>query len=103
MIKVEATALTPLVVGDVVTVGRACMGAPAGARAVVVERYQIGRRVGWTLLFQTGDHDGFSPDDLVAFEVRKVSAVAPLGGYRFLSAGQLRMDHALGMFADVWR
>jgi hypothetical protein len=95
-----------LQVGDVVTVGRACMGSPAGARAVVVERYELvekgTRRPGWTLLFENRSFDGFSPTDCEAFEVRKVGHEAALAGYRFTNAARLHQDWYAGVFANVW-
>jgi hypothetical protein len=100
-----------LSVGDIVTVGRACLGNPAGARAVVVEAYTLveaigpkrgTRRPGWMLLFENGSADGFSPDDCVLFAVRPCAHAAHLAGYRFVSVMVLERDYHAGKFDRAW-
>lgn len=92
-----------LAVGDLVVVGRSCMGNPAGARAVVVEQYDLGDGASWSLLFENGNHDGFPPRDLEIFECVKAGHVSSLADYRFTSALRLYADWRAGVFAEVWR
>lgn len=91
-------------VGDVVTVGKPCLGNPAGSRAVVVELYDLGDGVtSPSLLFANGAHDGFPPRDLEAFDVRLVAHESQLSEYRFVNAVRLYEDWRLNVFARVWR
>jgi len=92
-----------LVVGDVVRVGRPCMGNEAGAAAVVVEVYELERRPGWALLFANGNYDGFSPADLALFEVAHIGRADGLADYHFKNASALHADWRAGRFAAVWR
>lgn len=91
-----------LIVGDVVVVERATGVNDAHARAVVVERYVLGNRPGWTLLFNDGQHDGFSPDDCAICGVRRVGHEPSVADYVFRSALQLLFDFERGRFAVVW-
>lgn len=93
----------PLVVGDVVEVGRATLGNPEGARAIVVEVYDLGRRPGYSLLFENGNHDGFAPDELRTFGVVRVEHWPAFADYRFRNAIKLHADWQAGTFAPVWR
>jgi hypothetical protein len=102
--------MTPLVlqVGDVVSVGRACLNNPAHVRAVVIEVYALrvgptSERPGWTLLFPSGAADGFSPGDCDLFAVRYLEHDGQVAGYHFLSMIQLQRDVRAGRFASVWR
>jgi hypothetical protein len=95
--------VTPLRVGDVVTVGRACMGNAAQARAVVVEVYQLDSHTGWQLLFENGATDGFSPGDCEAFAVTKLGHASALAHYEFISVVMLLRDFQRGKFAAVWQ
>lgn len=92
-----------LKVGDVAQVGRPCMGNAAGARAVVVEIYDLGDGPSPSLLFQNGAHDGFSPRDLELFRVHVVAHDPELSRYQFTTATRLYADWRQGRFAAVWR
>lgn len=99
--------VAPLVVGDLVTVARACLGNPEASTAVVVETYDRdprgGDRSGAVLLFQNGAHDGFSPSDVVLFGVVRVGRLRFLESYRFQSIGTLERDFRAGLFVAAWR
>ena len=97
----------PAAVGDICVVGRPCLGNPAGARAVVVEVYQlpIGEgtwSTGWSLLFENGNHDGFSAGDCDAFDVVKLGHEPALAWYPWTNAIRLYQDWRAGVFACVW-
>lgn len=96
-----------LKVGDVVRVAHSCLGNPAGTIAVVVEVYdraalRIGLGEGVTLLFRNGAHDGFSPDDQLAFGVERLGHRPTLAHYHHQSASRLWTDWRAGLFAEVW-
>jgi hypothetical protein len=97
------SALLELAVGDIVVVGKPCMGNPAGARAVVIEEYDLGRGASWTLLFQNGNFDGFPPRDLALFDVSHVGHHPALASYHYTNALRLTADWRNGFFAQVWR
>lgn len=90
-------------VGDIVTVAKPCMLNPAGARAVVVEIYDLGDGPSPSLLFENGAHDGFSPRDLALFGVEIVWQDTALADYQFTNAIRLYQDWTAGRFASVWR
>jgi hypothetical protein len=94
--------LRPFRVGDIVTVAEPCMGNPAGARAIVVEQYELAHRDGWMLLFPNGNSDGFSFDDCSLFGVRHAGHDSSLANYRFLNVTRLLADWRGGLFRDVW-
>lgn len=95
-----------LAVGDLVVVGRRSGVNAAGARAVVVEAYTLTERglarPGWTLLFEDGRADGFSPGDCTLFEVRRVGHCAAVAGYVFRSMTHLAADYRAGFFGPAW-
>lgn len=92
-----------LKVGDVVTVGRACLGNPAGARAVVVEIYDLGLGPSPSLLFPNGASDGFGPQDLAMFDVQLVGHEPALAGYQFTTSIALHRDWRDGQFTAAWK
>ena len=94
-------------VGDLVLVGRPSGVNAANACAIVVEHYRLNERGverdGWTLLFEDGRADGFSPRDCELFQVRKVGHEPRLSAYRFVSMPVLAKDFRGGVFQCVWR
>lgn len=91
-----------LQVGDIVTIGRACLANPEGARAIVVEAYELSGRPGWMLLFENGAADGFSPGDCELFKVALVGHEPRMAGYRFTNTLALGRDWRGGVFQCVW-
>jgi hypothetical protein len=97
--------ITPLRVGDVVRVARACLHNPEQSLAVVVEvyhRHEPGDELGATLLFRNGEADGFSSSDLALFGVARVGHRPHLGRYQWRSALELLEDFRRGTFDEVW-
>jgi hypothetical protein len=103
-----------LAVGDLVIVGRRSGVNGAGARAVVVESYILTEtrtrtglrcspyaRPGWTLLFEDGRADGFSPGDCTLFAVARVGHCPEVAGYVFRSMTHLQADYRAGFFAPA--
>lgn len=91
-------------VGDLVSVGRACLANPEGARAVVVEIYQLHRTIapGAMLLFENGSADGFSEGDLELFKVEPIGHEPRLEAYRFTNVLALDRDFKGGVFSCAW-
>ena len=85
-------------VGSLVVAKRACGVCAVGEPGVCYEEYRIGERPGWSIIFQGGRYDGFSPEDVTAF-LHVTSRVAPeVAGYRFTNVGQLARDYQDGRF-----
>jgi hypothetical protein len=93
-------------VGDVAYVGRAVFANRPGSLALVIELYDRsgfgGAGVGVTLLFPNGFLDGFSPDDLMRWDVRFDHHVAALERYHFENVGRVEADLRAGRFAAAW-
>ncbi|MBW8191342.1 hypothetical protein K0504_09860 [Neiella marina] len=88
-------------VGMVCTLGRACLGNPAGALAIVVEQYKIGEHHGITLLCQNGSSDGFSEECMLAVDVVPSSMCKKLADYQFISVIELTRDYQSGLFNEA--
>ena len=74
-----------------------------GERGVVYERYELGDRPGWSVIFRSGRHDGFSPCDVDFFLDVSGEVCEELAGYPFrerrAARGRLRpgrFEPALG-------
>lgn len=50
---------------------------------MVYEAYELGRRLGWSVIFQSGRHDGFSPCDVDFFLDMTSDVSEALTGYAF--------------------
>ena len=86
-------------VGMVCSVGRRCMNNREGALAVVYENYDFeGRMFGVSMIFQNGNYDGFSEEDMQIFEVNPVRLNPHLAKYKFQNVGQLSDHFRIGVF-----
>src|SRR3712207_272702 len=90
----RATCPLPLLrVGSLVVAKRASGVCAAGEPGVCYERYRIGERPGWSIIFQPGHYDGFSPEEVALF-LHLTGRVAPqVQSYRFINVGQLTRDY----------
>ena len=57
----------PIQVGTLVTAKRAAGVCAAGERGVCYELYKLDGRPGYSIIFQRGGYDGFSPQDVEMF------------------------------------
>ena len=67
-------------------------------RGIVYERYELAGRPGWSVIFQSGRHDGFSPCDVDFFLDVTDELCEELSGYTFRDVGRLADDFARGVF-----
>ena len=77
---------------------RACGVCEAGEAGLVVEAYELGGRPGRTILFERGEYDGFSPDDLAMITLPLGSVDPKAAAYRFAGVGRLSDDMRRGAF-----
>jgi len=74
----------------------------AGERGVCDEEDPLGYRPGWRLLFASGCHDGFNPDD-VELILEVTGEICPdVADYEFTSVLRLRADFRRGRFAPAF-
>ena len=85
-------------VGNIVRVGKACLGNSAGSYAVCYETYEIVGEPGCSLVFQNGRYDGFSKSDLILFDVRLRGHCEGLESYQFVNVVKLESDFREGKF-----
>ncbi len=92
----------PIQVGGLVIAKRASGVCAAGERGVCYERYQLGGRPGYSIVFQRGGYDGFSPDDVELF-LEVTGRVCPeVADYSFTNVTQLDRDFRAGRFAAAF-
>jgi len=88
-------------VGTTMHLNRECLGNPAGTVGVCYEVYRVGDRCGASFIFQNGNNDGFSEDEVEQF--LDADAFAPdIAGYEFSNVNNLRRDFLAGLFKSVW-
>ena len=68
---------------------------------VVYEQYELGDRPGWSVIFQSGRHDGFSPCDVDFFLDVPGEVCEKLTGYAFENVWRLAQDFGRGAFAPA--
>ena len=94
--------LPPLQVGSLVKAVRRSGVCDPGERGVVCEAYELAGRPGWSVIFESGRHDGFSPGDVSFFLEVTGEVCDELAGYEFRNVYQLSRDFAAGVFAPVF-
>lgn len=92
----------PIKVGSLVIAKRASGVNTAGERGVCYEVYQLGGRPGYSIIFERGRYDGFSPEDVATF-LHGTGQVCPaVADYRFANVTQLARDFEQGRFAEAF-
>jgi hypothetical protein len=61
-----------------------------------VQEYELDGRKGWMFLFENGEYDGFSPEEVK--ELLLVEEILPLD-YKFTSVMHLHRDYRNGVFS----
>lgn len=74
----------------------------AGEHGVCYEVYTIGGRPGWSILFERGGYDGFSPSDVFRFLDITGKICAEVACYEFTNVNRLTRDYSEGRFADAF-
>ena len=91
-----------LQVGSLVIAKRATGVCHFGEPGVVYEEYRLKGHPGWSVIFRSGRHDGFSPDD-VEMCLHVTGQVAPeVASYQFSDARQLERDYEAGRFTAAF-
>ena len=88
-------------VGSLVVAKHASGVCDPGERGVVYEQYELGNRPGWSVIFQSGRHDGFSPCDVDFFLDVSGEVCEELTGYVFENVWRLARDFGRGAFAPA--
>jgi hypothetical protein len=100
--KPPMTTHPPIQVGTLVLAKRASAVCAAGERGVCYEVYKLGGRPGYSIIFQAGGYDGFSPDDVEIF-LDVTGRVCPaVADYRFSNVNRLASDFEEGPFAAAF-
>ena len=94
--------LPELQVGSLVTATHATAVCDQGERGVVYERYELDGRPGWSVIFESGRHDGFSPDEVNRFLVNDGQTCDTLTHYVFTNVRALTRDFDTGVFAPAF-
>jgi hypothetical protein len=74
----------------------------AGERGVCYEEYTIGNRPGWSFIFESGRHDGFSPDEVELILEITDDLCPEVADYEFTSVLRLMADFRRGRFAPAF-
>jgi hypothetical protein len=69
-----------------------------GETGVVYEQYDIGGRPGWSVIFEKGRYDGFSPDEVERFLEVTDLVDAKVSSYQFINVMKLSDDFRNGFF-----
>ena len=93
--------LPELRVGGLVVAKKASGVCDRGERGVVYEVYELGERPGWSVIFQSGRHDGFSACDVDFFLDVTGEVCEELTGYTFENVLRLADDFVRGDFAPA--
>jgi hypothetical protein len=86
-------------VGSQVIAKRASGVNAAGERGVCYEVYQLGGRPGYSIIFERGGYDGFSPDDVGMFLHVTGQLCPDVADYHFSNVTRLKRDFDEGRFA----
>ena len=91
-----------LQVGSLVVAKRDSGVCREGERGVCYELYELGRRPGYSIIFERGGHDGFSPQDVEMF-LEVTGVVLPsIEDFEFRNVMQLRRAFERGRFAEAF-
>ena len=95
--------LPDLKVGSLVTAKKATGVCDRGEPGVVYERYELDGRPGWSVIFKTGRHDGFSPCEVDFFLDITGEVCEELSDYVFTNVLRLSSDYTSGHFAPAFK
>ena len=93
--------LPELRIGSVVVTKRAEGIGDQGERGVVYEAYESRGHPGWSVIFQSGRHEGFSLCDVDFFLEVTGEVCEELTGYTFENVVRLALDFAHGAFMQA--
>ena len=94
---------TPLMmVGSIVVANCTSDVCDVGEMGVCYESYALSGRAGYSIIFASGRHDGFSPEDIAAFLTVTDRVCDEISGYQFRNVIQLERDWQAGWFAPAF-
>jgi hypothetical protein len=89
-------------VGSLVTAKRASGVCEVAERGVCYEAYELAGRPGWSVIFESGRYDGFSPADVATFLEVTGAVCQKVADYRFRNVGQWYRAFHDGRFDPVF-
>jgi hypothetical protein len=94
--------IADLRVGSLVIAKRDTAICDAGERGVCYEQYTLHNRPGWSFIFESGRHDGFSPDEVKLILAITGNLCPDVADYEFRSVMRLMADFRRGYFASAF-
>ncbi len=91
-----------ITVGSLAVAKRSSSVCNAGEVGVCYEVYELGKRPGYSFIFESGRYDGFSPEDVALFLDVTGRVCKAVEGYAFENVGKLSMDFRSGRFAAAF-
>ncbi len=91
-----------ITVGSIAVATKATGVCFLGEIGVCYEVYELEGRPGYSFIFETGRHDGFSPDDVALFLDVTGRVCEAVAGYAFENVGKLARDFDAGRFAAAF-
>lgn len=92
-----------LQVGSLVTAKRTTGICDAGERGVCYECYTFGNRPGWSIIFESGRYDGFSPEEVDMMLTINNGVCPDINSYEFKNVLNLMDDFRHGRFAAAFK
>ena len=89
-------------VGSLVIARRTTGVCDAGERGVCYEEYTLENRPGWSFIFESGRHDGFSPEEVALILEDTGDICREVADYEFTSVMRLMSDFRRGRFAAAF-
>ena len=89
-------------VGTIIKIHTPCLDNPAGTLGVCYEVYTIGSDAGFSFIFENGNYDGFSIDDMEIFRVEPIGICIEVSDYQFQNVMRLSEDFESGLFESAF-
>ena len=89
-------------VGTIVRLETYCLNNPPNTLGVCYEVYNIGH-IGYSIIFENGDYDGFDEIELNTFEIETIGFSKEISNYKFTNVMKLSNDFDNGYFNDVFK
>ena len=90
-----------LQIGDIVEIKIDLLGNPEGSEGVVYEKYNLGEKGGVSVIFENGEHDGFSVAEQKDY-LERIGHEESLEDYVFVNVMKLTQDFDNGVFDVVF-
>jgi hypothetical protein len=94
--------MTELQVGSIVIARRETTLCKAGEPGVCYEVYTLARRPGWSIIFERGAYDGWSPDEFALCLFSTGQVCQDVASYQFSNVTALRRDYEAGCFDSAF-